>query len=35
LTSNKFEDFENLVNILDITKVFVKLLEIELCFDFM
>ena len=27
--------FENFVNILDISKVFVKLLEIELCFDFM
>ena len=35
LTRNEFEGFENFVNILDISKVFVKLIEIELCFDFM
>ena len=35
LTRNDFGKFENLVNIWGISKVFVKLLEIELCFDFM
>ena len=35
LTRNEFKGFENLVNILGISKVFVKLLEIELCFDYM
>ena len=35
LTRNEFEGFEKLVNILGISKVFVKLLKIELCFDFM
>ena len=35
LTRNEFEGFENLVNILGISKVFVRLLKIELCFDFM
>ena len=34
LTRNEFEGFENFVNILDISKVFVKLPEIELRFDF-
>ena len=35
LTRNVFRKFENLVNIWGISKVFVKLLEIEPCFDFM
>ena len=35
LTRNDFGKFENLVNILGISKVFVKLLEIKPCFDFM
>ena len=35
LARNDFGRFENLVNILGISKVFVKLFEIELCFDFM
>ena len=35
LTRNDFGKFENLVNILGISRVFVKLLEIEQCFDFM
>ena len=35
LTINDFGKLENLVNILGILKVFVKLLEIEQCFDFM
>ena len=35
LTRNDFGKLENLVNILGISKVFVKLLEIELYFDFM
>ena len=35
LTRNDFGKLENLVNILGISKVFVKLLEIESCFDFM
>ena len=35
LTRNDFGKFKNLVNILGISKVFVKLLEIEQCFDFM
>ena len=35
LTRNEFEGFKNLVNILGISKVFVKLLESEPCFDFM
>ena len=34
LTRNDFGKFENLVNILGISRVFVKLLEIEQCFDF-
>ena len=33
LTRNDFGKFENLV--LGISRVFVKLLEIEQCFDFM
>ena len=32
LTRNDFGKFENLVNILGISRVFLKLLEIELCF---
>ena len=35
LTRNYFGKFENLVNILGISKVFMKLLENEPCFDFM
>ena len=35
LKRNDFGKLENLVNILGISKVFVKLLEIELYFDFM
>ena len=35
LTTNNFGKFENLVHILGISKVFVKLLEIEPSFDFM
>ena len=35
LTRNDFGKFKNLVNILGISRVFVKLLEIEQCFDFM
>ena len=35
LTRNDFGKLENLVNILGISKVFVKLLKIEQCFDFM
>ena len=35
LTRNDFGKLENLVNILGISKVFVKLLEIEQCLDFM
>ena len=35
LTRNDFGKLENLGNILGISKVFVKLLEIELYFDFM
>ena len=35
LTVNDFGKFENIVNILSISRVFVKLLEIEPCFDFM
>ena len=35
LKTNKSEGFENLVDILGISKVFVKLLEIELYFDLM
>ena len=35
LTRNDFRKFENLVNALGISKVFMKLLKIELCFDFM
>ena len=35
LTRNYFGKFKNLVNILGISKVFMKLLEIEPCFDFM
>ena len=34
LTRNDFGKLENLVNILGISKVFVKLIEIEPCFDF-
>ena len=35
LTRNDFGKLENRVNILGISKVFVKLLEIEQCFDVM
>ena len=35
LTINDFGKLVNLVNILGISKVFVKLLEIKQCFDFM
>ena len=35
LTRNDFGKLGNLVNVLGISKVFVKLLEIELCFEFM
>ena len=35
LTTNNFGKFENLVHILGISKVFVKILEIEPSFDFM
>ena len=34
LTRNDFGKFENLMNILGISRVFVKVLEIEQCFDF-
>ena len=34
LTRNEFEGFKNLVNILGISKVFVKLFGNELCFEF-
>ena len=35
LTMNDFGKFENIVNILSISKVFVKLLKIKPCLDFM